>query len=133
MKMQSIKICVVGLGYVGLPLAIEFSKKFPVIGYDINKTRINGLNEGIDFTNEVSSSELKKAKNITFTSEANSLKDCNFFIITVPTPITKSKKPDLSPLLSASNLVAPFLKKEMLLYMNLQYILEQQRRNAFQF
>ena len=111
MKMQSIKICVVGLGYVGLPLAIEFSKKFPVIGYDINKTRINGLNEGIDFTNEVSSSELKKAKNITFTSEANSLKDCNFFIITVPTPITKSKKPDLSPLLSASNLVAPFLKK----------------------
>ena len=111
MKMQSIKICVVGLGYVGLPLAIEFSKKFPVIGYDINKTRINGLNEGIDFTNEVSSSELKKAKNIIFTSEANSLKDCNFFIITVPTPITKSKKPDLSPLLSASNLVAPFLKK----------------------
>ena len=111
MKMQSIKICVVGLGYVGLPLAIEFGKKFPVIGYDINKTRINGLNEGIDFTNEVSSSELKKTKNITFTSEANSLKDCNFFIITVPTPITKSKKPDLSPLLSASNLVAPFLKK----------------------
>ena len=111
MKMQSTKICVIGLGYVGLPLAIEFSKKFPVIGYDINKTRINGLNDGIDFTNEVSSSELKKAKNITFTCEENSLQDCNFFIITVPTPITKSKKPDLRPLLSASNLVAPFLKK----------------------
>ncbi|MDC0062306.1 nucleotide sugar dehydrogenase, partial [Pseudomonadota bacterium] len=109
--MQSTKICVVGLGYVGLPLAIEFSKKFPVIGYDINKTRIIGLNDGIDFTNEVSASELKKANNITFTSEVNPLKDCNFFIITVPTPITKSKKPDLSPLLSASNLVAPFLKK----------------------
>ena len=111
MRIQSTKICVIGLGYVGLPLALEFSKKFPVVGFDINNNRIKELNNGIDNTNETKPAELKKAKNILFSSEAISLKDCNFYIITVPTPITNSKKPDLGPLLSASNLVAPFLKK----------------------
>ena len=111
MRIKSTKICVIGLGYVGLPLALEFSKKFPVVGFDINNDRIIDLNKGIDNTNETKPLELKKATNILFSSEATSLKDCNFFIITVPTPITKSKKPDLGPLLSASTLVAPFLKK----------------------
>ena len=111
MRIESTKICVIGLGYVGLPLALEFSKKFPVVGFDINEGRINDLNNGIDHTNETKPSELKKAKNILFSSDAQSLRDCNFFIITVPTPITQSKKPDLGPLLSASNLVASVLKK----------------------
>ena len=111
MRIESTKICVIGLGYVGLPLALEFSKKFPVVGFDINEGRINDLNNGIDHTNETKPSELKKAKNILFSSDAQSLRDCNFFVITVPTPITQSKKPDLGPLLSASNLVASVLKK----------------------
>ena len=111
MRIESTKICVIGLGYVGLPLALEFSKKFPVVGFDINEGRINDLNKGIDLTNEAKSSELKKAKNILFSSDIQALRDCNFFIITVPTPITQSKKPDLGPLLSASNLVASVLKK----------------------
>ena len=111
MRIESTKICVIGLGYVGLPLALEFSKKFPVVGFDINEGRINDLNKGIDLTNEAKSSELKKAKNILFSSDIQALRDCNFFIITVPTPITQSKKPDLGPLLRASNLVASVLKK----------------------
>ncbi len=111
MKIQSTKICVIGLGYVGLPLALEFSKKFPVLGFDINESRIKDLKNGVDYTNEVNSHELKKGKNIIFTSDIDAIKDYNFYIVTVPTPITKSKKPDLNPLITASNLIAPFLKK----------------------
>ncbi|MDB9907966.1 Vi polysaccharide biosynthesis UDP-N-acetylglucosamine C-6 dehydrogenase TviB [Gammaproteobacteria bacterium] len=111
MKLQSTKIGVIGLGYVGLPLAIEFSYKFPVIGFDININRIADLSNGLDSTNEVDTANLKKANNIVFTSDMNALKDCNFYIVTVPTPINKNKRPDLGPLIKASNLIASFLKK----------------------
>ena len=94
-----------------MPLAIEFSKKFPVVGFDINASRILDLQNGMDITNEVEKSNLTKSKNITFSSEISALEDCNFYIVTVPTPITKNKKPDLGPLLSASKTVAKLLKK----------------------
>jgi UDP-N-acetyl-D-galactosamine dehydrogenase len=111
MKLNSTNIGVIGLGYVGLPLAIEFSYRFPVIGFDINANRILDLNSGVDSTNEVEIKNLKKANNIIFTSDPDSLKSCNFYIITVPTPINKNKRPDLGPLISASNLIATVLKK----------------------
>ena len=111
MKLNSTNIGVIGLGYVGLPLAIEFSYKFPVIGFDINANRILDLNSGIDSTNEVEIKNLKKANNIIFTSDPDSLKSCNFYIVTVPTPINKNKRPDLGPLINASNLIATVLKK----------------------
>jgi UDP-N-acetyl-D-galactosamine dehydrogenase len=111
MKLKSTKIGVIGLGYVGLPLAIEFSYQFPVIGFDINANRILDLNSGLDSTNEVEIANLKKANNIIFTSDADTLHDCNFYIVTVPTPINKNKRPDLGPLISASNLIATVLRK----------------------
>ena len=111
MKITSTKIGIIGLGYVGLPLALEFSKKFPVVGFDINSPRILDLQDGIDITNEVEKSSLIKSTNITFSSDIAALTDCNFYIVTVPTPITKNKKPDLGPLISASKIIAKLLKR----------------------
>ena len=112
MNLSNTRIGIIGLGYVGLPLALEFSKEFPVIGFDISENRITDLQSGHDFTNEVYKSDLVEANNITFSSDSLDLKDCNFYIVTVPTPIKKNNKPDLGPLLSASNLVAKLLKKD---------------------
>ena len=111
MKLESTRIGVIGLGYVGLPLALEFSKHFRVVGFDIDSKRINDLKNSKDITNEVEQSSLKKAKNILYSSDVQSLETCNFYIITVPTPIDKNKKPNLRPLKQASNLVAPFICK----------------------
>ena len=111
MKLESTKIGIIGLGYVGLPLAIEFSKKFSVIGFDINEERIKELKNGKDYTNEADESDLKKAKNLSFSSDIKKLKNCNFYIITVPTPIKKNNQPNLAPLIQASNTVASILKK----------------------
>ena len=111
MKITSTKIGIIGLGYVGLPLALEFSKKFPVVGFDINSPRILDLQDGIDITNEVEKSSLIKSTNITFSSDIAALTDCNFYIVTVPTPITKNKRPDLGPLISASKTIAKLLKR----------------------
>ena len=111
MKLKITKIGILGMGYVGLPLAIEFSRKFPIIGFDINAKRIDDLNNGIDATNEVTTAELRQSKDLIFSSDPEALKDCNFYIVTVPTPINKDKRPDLSPLLSASMLIAQFLVK----------------------
>jgi UDP-N-acetyl-D-galactosamine dehydrogenase len=111
MNLQNKKIGVIGLGYVGLPLALEFSKKFPVIGFDINVQRILDLQEGKDFTNEVEIAQLNKAKNIKFSSAIDALHDCNVFIVTVPTPINKNNTPNLGPLISASKTVGGILKK----------------------
>jgi len=105
------RIAVIGLGYVGLPLAVEFGKKFPTVGYDINKTRIEELLKGNDATLETSSDEMAEAGNLSFTSDASELNLCNVYIVTVPTPIDGSKNPDLSPVISASHLVAKYLKK----------------------
>lgn len=99
------------MGYVGLPLAVEFSHHFSVVGFDINFDRVSSLNKGIDSTNEVEKKLLKKLKNLHFTSEADELRECNFFIVTVPTPINANKRPDLEPLLSASRLIGNILKK----------------------
>ncbi|RAZ80712.1 nucleotide sugar dehydrogenase [Planococcus halotolerans] len=101
---MDIKIAVVGLGYVGLPLAVEFAKKYKVIGFDISENRINELKKGKDRTNEINPSELKN-ENILFTENAKYLKECNFIIVTVPTPITSDKLPDLNPLLKASAII----------------------------
>lgn len=107
------KIAVIGLGYVGLPLAVAFSNKFEVIGYDINKDRIKELQNGSDKTLEINDDELKNSlKNgIKFSSNLDDLKECNFFIIAVPTPVDKNNRPDLTPLLKASQSVANVLKK----------------------
>lgn len=108
---QEINLGIVGLGYVGLPLAIEFGKIRTVKGFDIKSSRIEELIMGIDKTLEVEPQEFEDAKYIQFTANIEDLKDCNCFIITVPTPITDDKKPDLTPLLAASKTIASILKK----------------------
>ena len=107
---QEINLAIVGLGYVGLPLAIEFGKSRSVKGFDINSSRINELLIGIDKTLEVDSQDFEDANHIQFTSHLEDLVECNCFIITVPTPITEDKKPDLTPLESASKSIASILK-----------------------
>ena len=104
------KIGVVGLGYVGLPLAIAFSKKFNVIGFDISEQRITELNTGIDSTQETNPDDLKDNNNIEFTSNYESLGECNFIIVTVPTPVTSEKIPDLTYLIEASNMIGKIMK-----------------------
>jgi len=120
MKQKDIKIAIVGLGYVGLPLAIEFGKKYKVLGFDINKDRINELINGNDSTKEANLYELKNSVDLakstlgiglSFSSQFEDLKSNNIFIVTVPTPIDKFKSPDLRPLLNASNIIGKVLKK----------------------
>ena len=105
------KISILGLGYVGLPLAIEFSLKYKVIGYDIDDTRVLELKNGIDRTNEVTKEHRLKNKNIKFTSSIIDMKGSNYFIITVPTPITKNNKPDLSIIKNAAETIAKVIEK----------------------
>ena len=107
--LSDVKLCIIGLGYVGLPLAVEFSKKIPTIGYDISEKRIHALSDGVDHTMEVSSSELAQSSGLSFTSCPENIGMANVFIITVPTPIDSNRKPDLRPLLGASELVGRFL------------------------
>jgi len=110
-KPESIKIGIVGLGYVGLPLAIAFAEKYTVTGYDINAKRINELNKSIDETGEVSTDDLNNADKLTLTSSLNELSNCNVFIITVPTLINQYKEPDFRFLFKASEDIASILKK----------------------
>ena len=109
--MNSKKIALIGLGYVGLPLAVEFGKKRIVIGFDINQSRINNLKNGIDSTLETTPQELKDAVYLSYTANLDDIKDCTIFIITVPTPIDKHKRPDLTPLEKSSEAVGSILKK----------------------
>lgn len=111
MNINDIKIAVIGLGYVGLPLAVEFGKHRSVIGFDINSKRVAQLLEGNDVTLEVDDNELKSVKNLTFTTQLNDIIDYNFYIITVPTPIDDNNAPDLTPLESASIAVGKVIKK----------------------
>ncbi|WP_027799340.1 Vi polysaccharide biosynthesis UDP-N-acetylglucosamine C-6 dehydrogenase TviB [Paraburkholderia dilworthii] len=111
-SLDQLKVAVVGLGYVGLPLAVEFSKHRPVVGFDINTTRISALREGRDITLEVSDEELAAATGIKFTSDVEGLKACNLYIATVPTPIDRYKRPDLGPLIGASETIGSVLKKD---------------------
>ena len=107
------KIAVIGLGYVGLPLAVEFSKKYSVVGFDIFQTRIDELKKGYDRTLELTEAEVKEAiaHKMEFTTKLEALRECNIFIVTVPTPIDKNKRPDLTPLIKASQTVGKVLKK----------------------
>jgi len=106
------KIAVIGLGYVGIPLAVEFGKKFETIGYDINHQRIDELKNYHDRSLEMTSLELKSSKNLKYTINPNDLKSCNIFIITVPTPINNKNLPDLKPLKQSSRVVGKLLKKD---------------------
>jgi UDP-N-acetyl-D-galactosamine dehydrogenase len=108
--MENLKIAVVGLGYVGLPVAVAFGNKHPVIGFDVNETRINTLKEGMDYTNEITKEELEKTQ-IEFSSDPACLKEAGFIIISVPTPIDEHNQPDLTPLLKASEMVGQHMKK----------------------
>ena len=111
MNLEKINIAIIGQGYVGLPLAIEFGKKYPTIGFDINHSRIDDLKKGIDHTNEASQEQLKSANHLNFSSDLNDIIGCNIYIVTVPTPIDEYKTPDLNPLKSATKMLGKFLKK----------------------
>ena len=111
MKIQDIKLAIIGLGYVGLPLAVEFGRKRTVVGFDINQRRIDELSAGNDFTLETTQEELAAAMHLSFTTNLDDLRACNCYIITVPTPIDEHKRPDLTPLIKASEAVGKVLKK----------------------
>jgi len=108
MKLSDARIGVIGLGYVGLPLAVEFAKKYPVVGFDISTPRIQELNSGHDSSLEVSDEELAAVK-MTYTDQLEQLRDCNVYVVTVPTPIDDHKSPDLTPLISASRAVGQII------------------------
>ena len=110
MQLNDISIAVVGLGYVGLPLAVEFGRKRTVIGFDTNDVRIKELNEGLDRTLETTDKELNDAVYLSYTNNLEDLRDCNIYIITVPTPIDHDKNPDLTPLVKASKAIGSILK-----------------------
>lgn len=110
-QLEQLKIAIIGLGYVGLPLAVEFGKHKPTIGLDIDQKRILELQSGHDHTLEVTSDELRQVKLLSYTADIEDLRNSNFFIVTVPTPIDDFKQPDLTPLIKASQSIAKVLKK----------------------
>lgn len=110
LTVQDARVGIIGLGYVGLPLAVEFGKSIPTLGFDINAARINELQSGRDNTLEVDSAELSEAVNLNFTDNPDDLSVCNVYIVTVPTPIDRYKRPDLQPLESASRLLGELLR-----------------------
>lgn len=107
---SKVKIAIIGLGYVGLPLAVEFGKHFPTVGFDINQIRVDELGKNIDRTEELLPTEIALAKQLTVTSVVENIKDCNVFIVTVPTPVDEANMPDLEPLIKASDAIASVLK-----------------------
>ncbi len=108
---ENTKIAIIGLGYVGLPLAIEFAKKFPTTGYDINRTRVAELKSGVDSTLEASPEEMAQASTLNYTDQIDDIRDCTVYIVTVPTPIDEFKRPDLRPLKMSSTSLGKILKK----------------------
>ena len=110
-SLSDVRIGIIGLGYVGLPLAVEFGKKFPTLGFDINQTRVNELSSGKDHTLECSPAELASSATLTFSTNLNDLSDCNVFIVTVPTPVDNSNRPDLTPLIKASETVGKVISQ----------------------
>ncbi|WP_436899127.1 Vi polysaccharide biosynthesis UDP-N-acetylglucosamine C-6 dehydrogenase TviB [Acinetobacter gyllenbergii] len=111
MQLAELKIAIIGLGYVGLPLAVEFGKKTPVVGFDIHQKRIDELKSGQDHTLEVSPEELRQATYLSYSANLEDLKSCNFFIVTVPTPVDEVNRPDLTPLRKASETLGKVIKK----------------------
>jgi UDP-N-acetyl-D-glucosamine/UDP-N-acetyl-D-galactosamine dehydrogenase len=122
MKAKNLNIGILGLGYVGLPLAVEFGKKRPVVGFDINLNRIESLSQGVDTTLETTAEELLFAKHLKFTANINDLRGCNCYIVTVPTPIDEYNRPDLLPLISVTKLVGEILKRgDLVIYESTVY------------
>ena len=111
MTIKNMKIAIIGLGYVGLPLAVEFGKKYKTIGFDINKIRITQLLKGNDITLETTKNAINESNLLKFSSDIHDLEKCNIFIVTVPTPINNFKTPDLNPLLSATKMLGKIIKK----------------------
>ena len=105
------RIAIIGLGYVGLPLAVEFGKHFDTVGYDINAQRIAELKDGRDRTGELDANEMRTATQLRFVDDANDLADRDTFIVTVPTPIDEHKRPDFKPLILASQMIGRVLKR----------------------
>ena len=130
MKLEGLKLAVIGLGYVGLPLAVEFGKKRSVVGFDINQTRIDELKVGKDSTLETNEEELRGAKHLIYTTNPEDLKAANCFIITVPTPIDAHKRPDLTPLIKASEIVGNALKKDDIVIYEQLFTLVQQEEDC---
>ena len=108
--LENSRIGILGLGYVGLPLAIEFGKQFDTVGFDINHGRIQALREGRDSTHESTAEEISQARQLSLTTSSEDLRSCNVYIVTVPTPVDDSNRPDFQPLESASSTIAPYLK-----------------------
>ena len=108
---NKLKVGIIGLGYVGLPLAVESGKLYSTVGFDINKERIEELKSLNDRTLEVTSDELLESKHLSYSSTIDNLQDCNFFIVTVPTQVDKNKNPDLRPILAASKAIGSILKQ----------------------
>ena len=106
------KIAVIGLGYVGLPLSLEFGKKFITLGFDINKERVKQLINGLDINNEFNKNDFKISKNLEFTNQISDIKGCNIYIVTVPTPLDKHQAPDLNSLIQATTMIGSLLKKK---------------------
>jgi UDP-N-acetyl-D-galactosamine dehydrogenase len=101
MNIKDLKIAIIGLGYVGLPLAVEFGKKYQTVGFDISQLRVNELKRGKDSTLEVSAAELAEITNLSYSNDVDDLQNSNIYIVTVPTPIDMHKQPDLTPLIKA--------------------------------
>lgn len=116
------RVAIIGLGYVGLPLAVESGKKYPTVGFDINSNRISELQSGFDRTLEVTSDELADAHELIFTSEASEIEQCNYYVVTVPTPIDQHKNPDLTPIIRASELLSTVINKgDLIVYESTVY------------
>ena len=108
---DDIKIGVIGLGYVGLPLSVYLGREFPVVGFDISQQRVDELKDGFDRTREVSDEEMSLATKLSYSSNEEDLRDCNFFIVAVPTPIDEAKRPNLTPLIKASEMIGRHISK----------------------
>ena len=121
-SLSDAKIAVIGLGYVGLPLAVEFGRQFPTTGFDINQNRIDELSRGFDRTLETEAADLESAPKLTFSANSSELKECNIYIVTVPTPIDAYRQPDLTPLRKASKMIAKVLcKGDIVIYESTVY------------
>ena len=122
MKLEDIKLGIIGLGYVGLPLAVEFSRVRPVVGFDISADRIKELQNGVDSTLEISSDDLRNLSDLSFSDNFKDLENCNCFIVTVPTPIDDLNEPDLRPLLKASEMIGRIITYgDMVIYESTVY------------
>ena len=122
MSIAEKKLAIIGLGYVGLPLAVEFGKKYQTLGFDINQSRITELKNGTDSTLEVSDSELAETTNLTFSNNVDDLKNADIYIVTVPTPIDQHKQPDLTPLIKASEMLGTVVSKgDIIIYESTVY------------